>query len=87
VCPPAWVGGPGLAVTTQPAVAGTGPTAVVFVGSWDGSVDAFPAAGCGAANCAPVWSADAGSPVIGAPAVSNGAVYVGTAAGLVAFGL
>ena len=77
----------GSAVTVQPAVAGSGAGAVVITGGADGGLDAFPAAGCGAATCAPSWSGAAGAPITGAPAVSNGRVYVGTEAGIVAFGL
>lgn len=88
-CPPAWsaevdtlpnVGAPLL----QPAVAG----GVVYLAGEGGILYAFDAAGCGAATCEPLWSASVGSEITGAPAVSNGRVYVGTADGrLVAFGL
>jgi outer membrane protein assembly factor BamB len=88
-CPPAWsaeldtlpnTGGPVL----QPAVAG----GVVFLAGEGGILYAFDAEGCGAATCGPLWSGAAGSEITGAPAVSNGQVYVGTADGrLVAFGL
>ena len=52
---------------------------VVYTGSADGSVVAVDAAGCGAATCTAVWSAETGSRITGAPAVSNGRLYVGTA--------
>ena len=88
-CPPAWsaevdtlpnTGAPVL----QPAVAG----GVVYLAGEGGVLYAFDAAGCGAATCAPLWSASVGSEITGAPAVSNGRVYVGTAdARLVAFAL
>jgi len=51
---------------------------------------AFDAAGCGAGvtTCEPLWSASTGSSVTGAPAVSGGRLYVGTADGrLLAYGL
>ncbi len=68
----------------QPAVAG----GLVFVAGDGGLLAAFDAAGCGAATCEPLWTHDVGSAITGAPAVSNGQVYVGTADGrLVAFGL
>lgn len=86
-CTPTWVGGTGSAVTVQPAVAGTGAGALVITGGADGGLDAFPVAGCAAAVCAPMWSGSAGAPVTGAPAVNNGQVYVGSEAGIVAFGL
>ena len=63
----------------QPAVAG----GVVYTGSDDGSVDAFVAAGCGAPTCTALWSAETGSRITGAPAVSRGQLYVGTADGRV----
>jgi outer membrane protein assembly factor BamB len=78
----------GDAVTEQPAVAGPAGDAVVVVGTAGGSVHAFPADGCGAATCAAAWSYAAGSAVTGAPAVSNGRLYVGTGDGrLLAFGV
>jgi PQQ-like domain len=75
----------GPSLTVQPAVAGeTG--GVVFTGASDGTVSAFAAAGCGTPTCGPLWEADAGGAVTGAPAVSGGQVYVGTAEGrLVAY--
>ena len=73
---------PGGLVTQQPAVAG----GLVFVGS--GQVMAFDAAGCGAPTCAPLWTDSLDSYVTGAPAVSNGQLYVGTADGrILAYGL
>jgi hypothetical protein len=81
-----WEGvtGTGSAIGVQPAVAG----GLVFTGSADGTLHAFPAAGCGAPTCAPVWSAATGSEITGAPAVSGGQLYVGTADGrLIAYGL
>jgi len=61
---------------------------VLYAGSASGAVTAFDADGCGAASCPSLWSANAGSPVSGAPAVANGRLYVGTQAGsVVAYGL
>jgi PQQ-like domain len=58
---------------------------VVFVGTSGGTVAAVAAAGCGHRRCrAPLWQASVGAAVTGAPAVSGGAVLVGTAAGQVA---
>ncbi len=61
---------------SAPAVAGR----VVFIGSETGRVFAFAAAGCGAATCAPLWSAQLASPTRGAatvyaPAVADGMVF------------
>jgi outer membrane protein assembly factor BamB len=81
-CPVAWstrTGGAGL----QPAVAG----GVVVVATDAGTVRAFDADGCGAPRCRALWGADIGVAATGAPAVSGGRVFVGTAGGgLVAFG-
>lgn len=74
----------GSPVGVQPAVAG----GVLFAGAHDGTVQAFDAAGCGAATCAPRWCHAARSAITGAPAVDQGRLYVGTADGrVVAFGL
>jgi outer membrane protein assembly factor BamB len=59
----------------QPAVAG----GVVFTAATGGTLAAHDAGGCGAAACAPLWSAQAGAEVSGGPAVDGGIVYVGTA--------
>jgi outer membrane protein assembly factor BamB len=81
-CPVAWsarVDGPGL----QPAVAG----GVVVVATGAGTVRAFAADGCRSSHCRPLWRADLGVAATGAPAVSGGRVFVGTAnGGLVAYG-
>ena len=87
-CSPLWSATVGAGTTgsisDQPAVAG----GVVFTGWGDGSVHAFAAAGCGSATCSPLWSASTGSAISGAPAVSNGQLYVGTQDGrVVAYGL
>jgi outer membrane protein assembly factor BamB len=42
---------------------------------------AADAAGCGVATCSPLWTAATGSRITGAPAVSNGTLYLGTADG------
>jgi outer membrane protein assembly factor BamB len=53
---------------------------VVYVGSNDGNLYAFDAAGAGCTGspktCAPLWTAPTGSPVYSSPAVANGVVYV-----------
>jgi outer membrane protein assembly factor BamB len=80
-----WRGATGsaAAISGQPASAG----GVVFTGSADGRVSAFDAAGCGAASCGTLWSASAGTAVTGAPAVSNGQLYVPNDDGLTAYRL
>jgi outer membrane protein assembly factor BamB len=54
----------------------------LFVGSSDGSLKAFDAAGCGAASCDPLWQAEVGAQV-GVPLVANGVVFAGSADGRV----
>lgn len=73
------------AVLTQPAVGGTGATAVVYAGTMAGDVTALAAAGCGAPTCNPLWTASVGSPVSTGPVVTNGTLLVGTTTELVAF--
>lgn len=84
-CSPTWTAErTERATTAQPAVAG----GVVFTASDNGTVQAFDAAGCGDSTCEPLWSASTGSSITGAPAVSNGQLYVGTEDGrLIAYGL
>jgi outer membrane protein assembly factor BamB len=52
---------------------------VVYVGSEDGSLYAFPAScGTGNATCTPLWHGATGSFVESSPAVANGVVYLGS---------
>jgi hypothetical protein len=85
-CDSLWSASLGFALdlSLQPAVSGN----VVFVAGTRGELAAVDAAGCGSPPCAPSWTASVGSQLTGAPAVSNGQLHVGTAAGrLIAFGL
>lgn len=67
------------AVALDPAA----DAARVFVGSGDGTLKSFAAAGCGVAGtCAPAWQGLTGG-AVSAPAVANGVVYVGSADGFV----
>jgi outer membrane protein assembly factor BamB len=58
---------------------------IVYVGSQtndhnnNGKLDAFDAAGCGQAVCAPLWQGDAGKDAIlqSSPTVADGVVYIG----------
>jgi hypothetical protein len=81
-CPVGWSARTG-GVGRQPAVAG----GVVVVATDAGTVRAFDADGCARPRCRALWGADLGVAATGAPAVSGGRVFVGTAGGgLVAFG-
>jgi outer membrane protein assembly factor BamB len=52
---------------------------VVYVGSEDGSLYAFPAScGTGNASCAALWSSLTAGPILSSPAESDGVVYVGS---------
>jgi outer membrane protein assembly factor BamB len=57
------------------------PGGLVYTASANGVVNAFPAAGCGTATCASLWSAATGSTVTGGPVPALGNLYVGTADG------
>lgn len=84
VCDPLWVGRGGRhEVLGAPAVA----DGTVFVGTarfspqaFTGRLLAFPAGGCGAAECAPAWAADIGGPstLTASPAVAGDTVFIGT---------
>jgi outer membrane protein assembly factor BamB len=76
VCDPLWRGTGGHYLNSSPAVAG----GTVFVGSGDGTLLAWPAAGCGTPACPPTWVGDAAGPVAttdSSPMVANGVVYIG----------
>ena len=49
----------------------------IFAVSGSGVVAAFPAAGCGAATCAPTWTATLGGPAGARPSVGGDVLYVG----------
>jgi outer membrane protein assembly factor BamB len=71
-------GATGAAQRVQPAVAAD----VVVTGSDDGTLHAWDTGGCGPATCPSLWSTDTGTDAVtGAPAVSGGRLYVGTADG------
>jgi outer membrane protein assembly factor BamB len=75
-------------IVSSPGVA----NGVVYVGSGDGNLYAFDAAGsldCSGAptSCSPLWSFDTGGPVSSSPAIANGKVYVAGGGGLYVFGL
>lgn len=60
---------------SSPAVAG----GVVYIGSIDGRLWAYPAAGCGQSMCTtPLWNSIGLGQIVDSPAVSNGIVYVGS---------
>ena len=56
---------------------------VLYVGSADGSVSAFDAAGCGATTCPPLWTGTTPAEITGAPVISAGRVIVGSSNGAV----
>src|SRR5205823_9213817 len=82
VCSPLWTAATGADVYSSPAVA----NGVVYVGSQDGKLYAFDAAGttnCSGTpkTCYPLWTAANSTAISDAvnssPAVANGTVYVG----------
>jgi outer membrane protein assembly factor BamB len=79
LCPARWTAPTGGPVASSPAVTAT----TVYVGSTDGKLYAFDAAGteaCGGSpvSCAPLWWAETGGPLYGSPAVSGGRVFIGS---------
>jgi outer membrane protein assembly factor BamB len=78
---PTWKSTSLAQIIDSPAVS----NGIVYVGSQtdfnsnDGKLDAFSAAGCGQAVCAPLWQGLAGSESIleSSPAVANGTVFIG----------
>ena len=87
-CTPSWRATLAGAGPTQPAVGGSGASAVVYVAMAGGGLAAFPAAGCGAATCEPLWTGSVTGAIVHGPIVSGGQVLVSTDADrLVAFGL
>jgi outer membrane protein assembly factor BamB len=63
-------------------VFGSSPTVVngvVYIGSTDGTLWAYPADGCGAHFCdAPLWQSTNLAQIVDTPTVANGSVYVGS---------
>ncbi len=81
-CTPAWAGTTGGNLTQAPTVAGD----VAYAVTAD-EVFAFPAAGCGADTCAPLWSADLPAAPTAPVTVLGGRLFVPTATALVAYAL
>jgi outer membrane protein assembly factor BamB len=76
----AWTGATGGAVNSSPATA----NGVVYVGSADGKLYAFPTnCSTGAGTCAPLWTASTGGAIDSSPAAAGNSVYVGSADGKV----
>jgi hypothetical protein len=50
----------------------------VYVGDASGTLSAFPAGGCGAATCAPVWTAQTSGAINSSAAVTPTTVFVGS---------
>jgi outer membrane protein assembly factor BamB len=64
-----------LVVASSPAVV----NGVVYIGSSDGRLWAYPADGCGQSLCTkPLWSSTSLAQIIDSPTVANGIVYVGS---------
>jgi outer membrane protein assembly factor BamB len=77
----AWTG----SFTTLAAVpAAVTPTTICVAGE-NGELAAFPLAGCGAATCAPTWTATLPGRPTDRPTVDGDVVYVGTPSGVQAF--
>jgi outer membrane protein assembly factor BamB len=65
----------GGSIFSSPVVVG----GMVFIGSLDGRLYAFSAAGCGKASCQPLWaSTSMGDRIFSSPAVAGGVVFIGS---------
>jgi outer membrane protein assembly factor BamB len=78
-CPPSWTTPVAGTTYSAPAVA----DGTVYVGTWNGPLYAYDAAGCGSESCSPRWTADTGG-TGGTPAVVNGILYTVSADGTLA---
>ena len=75
-----WTADVGAGVAAAPALA----DGLLYVPTTDGDLVVLDADGCGAATCAPLWSAAAtGSSMAQQPAVAGGVVYTGSVDGSV----
>jgi len=64
-----------LVFASSPTIVG----GVMYIGSTDGTLWAYPADGCGAALCTqPLWQSTYLAQIIDSPTVANGIVYVGS---------
>ncbi|HEY8698985.1 MAG TPA: PQQ-binding-like beta-propeller repeat protein [Rhizomicrobium sp.] len=64
-----------LVFSSSPAVVG----GVVYIGTTDGTLWAYPADGCGSDYCdTPLWSSTYLAQIVDSPTVANGIVYVGS---------
>jgi len=61
-------------VRSSPTVA----NGVVYVGSDDGKMYAFNAAGCGSGQCQPLWTYQTGGLIFSSSAVADGVLYFGS---------
>ncbi len=65
----------GLVVSSSPAVV----NGIVYIGSSDGRLWAYPAAGCKNPLCTkPLWSSVSLGQIVDSPTVANGVVYIGS---------
>ena len=78
VCTPLWFAITGAAVGASATVTDS----EMYVGSSDGHVYAFPAAGCGSSECEPVWTGTAGGTITTSVAVSSTTVFVASSDGV-----
>ena len=76
-----WTGNAGPGGVDQPVAADDGH---VFATTDDGRLVAFPAGGCGAATCAPAWTAGLAAPAAARASIGGDVVYVGSTDGTVA---
>jgi hypothetical protein len=76
---PRWTGTVGAPLAVPLAATST----TIFAAGTDGTVAAFPLAGCGAATCAPAWTATLPAAAADRPSVGADVLYVGGGDGTV----
>jgi outer membrane protein assembly factor BamB len=87
-CVPAWIGVAPPLPPTKPAGLGSPAIAdgLLYVNSASGRLYVFPAAGCGARACPPLWIGQTATQIgTGSPAIADGFVYMGVDQGLAVF--
>jgi hypothetical protein len=78
VCMPLWYPAIGGTIVAGATVVGT----EMYVGSSDGKVYAFPAAGCGLSECGPDWTGSAGGAISTSVAASSTTLFVTSSDGV-----
>ncbi len=73
----AFTGTYGLNATSEAGAVAAG--GIAYIPGFDGNVTAFPLAGCGAAQCPPLWTGHTENGISATPAVADGVLVVASA--------